>query len=187
MSDTAAMPLPADDVRLVEAFRGGDRGAFEALVRRHQGVVWAVAMRVCRDRAAAEDVSQRAFITAMEHLGELKGAFRPWLLRITANLAKNFRRDHGRLVPTETLPDEASRESGADEQLDAARVSRALREAVLELPDRQREVVTLRIDGQLPFSEIALTLGITENNAKVTFHTATKRLRERLGGLHVPV
>lgn len=187
MSDLAAVAVPSDDVRLVEAFRGGDRAAFEALVRRHQGVVWAVAMRVCRDHAAAEDVSQRAFIAAMEHLDDLKGAFRPWLLRITANLAKNFRRDHARLVPTETLPDEASREPGADERLDAARVAQALRDAVLELPARQREVVTLRIDGQLPFAEIAATLGITENNAKVTFHTATKRLRERLGGLHVDV
>ena len=181
MSEAATVRLvsgqASDDAALVEAFRRGDRGAFETLVRRHQKV-----LRVCQDRVAAEDIAQRAFLTAYERIGELRGSFRPWLLRIAANLAKNHRRDGGRLVPTETLPEDIDHESHPDERLDEARRGQQLREAVLALPDRQREVVTLRIDGQLPFAEIAEALGITENNAKVTFHVATKKLRERLGG-----
>jgi RNA polymerase sigma-70 factor, ECF subfamily len=57
-----------------------------------------------------------------------------------------------------------------------------VREAIAELPDRQREVVLLRIDGGLPFAEIGTALGITENAAKVSFHHGVRRLRERLGG-----
>lgn len=185
MNEPVALRSNPDDVELVQAFRQGDRAAFEALVRRHQSVVWAVALRVCRDKAAAEDVSQRAFINAMERVDDLKGAFRPWLLSITANLAKNHRRDNARLVPTEIVPEHPHDEPGADERLDAARRSQRLREAIDALSIRQREVVMMRIDGQLPFSEIAQTLGITENNAKVTYHTATKRLREQLGGTDV--
>jgi RNA polymerase sigma-70 factor (ECF subfamily) len=48
---------------------------------------------------------------------------------------------------------------------------------VLQLPRGQREVLTLRIDGDLPFAEIAEILGISENNAKVHFHHAVKRLK----------
>jgi RNA polymerase sigma-70 factor (ECF subfamily) len=48
---------------------------------------------------------------------------------------------------------------------------------VLRLPRRQREVLTLRVDAELPFAEIAETLSITENAARVNFHHATQRLR----------
>ncbi|HET9158516.1 MAG TPA: sigma factor-like helix-turn-helix DNA-binding protein, partial [Myxococcaceae bacterium] len=44
-----------------------------------------------------------------------------------------------------------------------------------------REVFALRVDGEMPFAEVAAVLGITENNAKVHFHHAVRRLRERLG------
>ena len=53
-----------------------------------------------------------------------------------------------------------------------------MREAVLQLPRRQREVLTLRIDAGLPFAEVARTLGIDEGNARVHFHHAARRLAE---------
>jgi RNA polymerase sigma-70 factor (ECF subfamily) len=53
---------------------------------------------------------------------------------------------------------------------------------VLALPRRQREVLSLRVDGGLPFRDIAETLGITENNAKVQFHHAVKRLKAQVVG-----
>jgi len=52
-----------------------------------------------------------------------------------------------------------------------------LREAIARLPRRQREVLLLRIDGDLPFAEVAATLGITEVNAKVNFHHAVQKLK----------
>jgi len=62
--------------------------------------------------------------------------------------------------------------------LERAERERLVRASVLSLPRRQREVLTLRIDAELPFREIAEMLGITENNAKVHFHYAVRRLRE---------
>ena len=61
-----------------------------------------------------------------------------------------------------------------------AQAEATTRRAVLRLPRRQREVLTLRIDGGLPFAEVATTLGITEGNAKTHFHYAVKRLREEV-------
>jgi RNA polymerase sigma-70 factor (ECF subfamily) len=69
-------------------------------------------------------------------------------------------------------------EPDAPELLSRAEDARRMRAAVVELPRRQREVLTLRIDGDLPFAEVAKVLGITENNAKVHFHHAVRRLRE---------
>lgn len=177
-----------DDVALVSAFRGGDRAAFETLVRRHQRPVWAIVQRFARDRDAAEDLAQRTFIIALERIGELRGGFRPWVLRIAVNLSKNHVRDTSRLIRAGEEADAVSLaldrpvDPRPDEALDRARLSRTVREAVAELPDRQREVVMLRVDGQLSFAEVGDSLGITENNAKVTYHHAVKRLREKLGG-----
>jgi RNA polymerase sigma-70 factor (ECF subfamily) len=63
------------------------------------------------------------------------------------------------------------------EALEHQERERRLQAAVLGLPRRQREVLTLRVDAGLPFRDIAETLGITENNAKVQFHHAVKRLK----------
>ncbi|HEX8950732.1 MAG TPA: sigma-70 family RNA polymerase sigma factor, partial [Polyangia bacterium] len=75
---------------------------------------------------------------------------------------------------------EASAAPEAHDRLESREQQQALREAVARLPNRQREVLLLRIDGDLPFAEIAETLGITEVNAKVNFHHAVQKLKEWL-------
>jgi RNA polymerase sigma-70 factor (ECF subfamily) len=187
-AELAAVRSEPDDAALVSAFRGGDRASFEKLVRRHQRPVWAIVQRFARDRDAAEDLAQRTFIIALERIAELRGGFRPWLLRIAVNLAKNHVRDTSRLIRAGEEADAVSValarpvDPHPDEALHRARIGQMVREAVAELPDRQREVVLLRVDGQLSFAEVGEALGITENNAKVTYHHAVKRLREKLGG-----
>lgn len=179
----------ADDRELIEDFRRGDRAAFELLVRRHQKVVWAVVRRFTRDGGDVDDLAQRTFIAALEHIGELRGAFRPWLLRIAANLSRNHLRANRRLVPLDLDPVALplrSVETSPEETVDRTQVSGLLRSAIATLSARQRDVVLLRIDGDLPFAEIAETLGITDNNARVTFHTALQALRGRLASVADP-
>ena len=72
-------------------------------------------------------------------------------------------------------------EPAALEGLERAERELRVRRAVLHLPHRQREVLTLRIDAELPFAEIAAALGVTENAAKVSFHHAVRRLRALVG------
>ena len=172
------------DADLLSAFRAGDSRAFEALVRRYQSSVLTIARRFARDRDDAEDLAQRAFINAAGRAGGWRGgSFKSWLFRIVVNLAKNHLRDMARFDRSEDAHERAapSGEAGAHEQLEQAQRQRMVREAIARLPRRQREVLLLRIDGDLPFAEVAAALGITEVNAKVSFHHAVQRLKSWLG------
>jgi RNA polymerase sigma factor (sigma-70 family) len=189
----AAKEAPADEA-LLAAFLVGDDEAFGELVRRNERLVLAVLRRYARTAEDARDLAQRTFLRAFTAARRAlsrdpQGAFpfRRWLTRIAVNLAKNHLRNERRfdravlesLGPAEVAP------VGADELLRAER-ARRLRAEVLLLPRRQREVLTLRIDAELPFAEIADVLGITENAAKVTFHHGSRRLRDVLRGGEAP-
>ncbi len=179
MSDA---PEPSDS-DLLDAFRGGDTRAFEVLVRRYQRPVLSIARRFSADSDDAEDLAQRAFINAAQRAsGWLGGSFKSWLFRIVVNLSKNHVRDNARFDRSEGAQDQeaAPTEADAHARLETAEQQKELRAAIARLPRRQREVLLLRIDGDLPFAEIAQTLGITEVNAKVNFHHAVKRLKSEL-------
>jgi len=169
----------ASDAELLEAFRSGDVKAFEALVRRYQRPVLAIARRFARDSDDAEDLAQRAFINASQRAaGWRGGSFKSWLFRIVVNLAKNHLRDTARFDRSDQPREAAPVQAAAEAQIEAGQQQKALREAVARLPRRQREVLLLRIDGDLPFADIARTLDITEVNAKVNFHHAVQKLKQ---------
>ena len=178
--------LPAStptDAELLDAFRGGDQRAFEVLVRRYQRQVLAIARRFSADNDDAEDLAQRAFINAAQRAGGWRGgSFKSWLFRIVVNLAKNHVRDSSRFDRSEDASEHEAEPTApeAHERLEAREEQQALREAVAKLPKRQREVLLLRIDGDMPFAEVASTLGITEVNAKVNFHHAVQKLKTLL-------
>src|SRR3954471_17623179 len=149
------------DAELLDAFRAGDTRAFEALVRRYQKPVLSIARRFARDPDDAEDLAQRAFINAAERAGGWRGgSFKSWLFRIVVNLAKNHVRDTSRFDPSEEAREReaAPVEPLAQAHLEADEQRKQLREAIARLPKRQREVLLLRIDGDLPFAEVATTL-----------------------------
>ena len=165
----------ADDGALVAAHNSGDERAFAMIVRRYQRPVYRMALRWSRDPDEADELAQRTFLRLLDHIGVFQGSqLKSYLFRITANLCKNHLRDRARLVmglPVEpvTMPGDGAVEYEEERAI--------LRRLMQKLPCRQRQVVTLRIDGDLPFSEVAAVLGITENSAKVNFHHALKHLR----------
>lgn len=180
-------PVPSewDDQSLVELFRRGDRVAFEILVRRHRAFVVGIAQRMVKDSEAAQDLAQNTFLNVFERIDQLQGHFRPWLRRIVTNLSRNYLRDAALRQERYGLAvcEPASSRTDAGDALDLARFVRQIRSARAALPERQRTVFVLRIEQDLPFSEVAALLGITPNNAKVTYHYAVKRLRWRLRGV----
>src|SRR5437667_942042 len=124
--DSSGQPMPLEepsDADLVTRARGGDRPAFEALVRRYQKPLYFLCLRYVRDHDSASDLTQRAFIRALEKMDELREAhiFRSWLFRIGANLALNHLRDHARFVEEETpAVEEAPITPEAQTRLEAA-------------------------------------------------------------------
>jgi RNA polymerase sigma-70 factor (ECF subfamily) len=186
----AGAPTDAD---LLAEFHAGREEAFSELVRRHQAAVRAVVRRYAEHADDVLDLAQRAFLRALEAsrrapvLGLWRTQpFHALLLRTAVNLGKNHARDarRWRRAPLEALDGFGS---GALEATGTARLERLdrqrmLREAVLQLPRRQREVLTLRIDAELSFAEIARVLDTSENNAKVHFHHASRRLARLVAG-----
>ena len=173
----------AEDLALLRAFVGGDDAAFEELARRHGRLVPGLVRRYARDREEARDLAQQVFLRAVQATerassrGELH--VRGWLAQIALNLAKNARRDSVRrteayLAHALEPPPPQAMVADADAALGQAARERQVKMAVLRLPRRQREVLTLRIDGGLTFQEVAEALGIAEGNARVQFHKAVR-------------
>lgn len=180
----AAATDPSDEA-LCRAFLAGDEAAFGALVERHRALVFALMRRYTARSEDAADLAQQAFLRALEASRRVfarwspsgPAPFRAWLIRIALNLAKNHARQGRRWLHAVELPDTEAPGESAHEALERGERERQVRAAVLALPRRQREVLTLRVDAGLGFRDIAETLGITETNAKVNFHHAVKRLR----------
>jgi RNA polymerase sigma-70 factor, ECF subfamily len=172
------------DAAVVERVRGGERAAFDQLVRRHQRGIFYLTLRYLKSDADAKDVTQRAFVRAYESLGSFRGQsrFRSWLYRIAINLSLNHLRDHRREVASEIREDAMVSEPVGAGDLIAGERAAALREAVTRLPPKQRLVIELRVFDELPFREVAELAGCSENAAKVNFHHAVKRLRALITG-----
>ena len=166
----------ADDGDLIAAHRSGDPKAFSQIVNRYQRQIHRLTLRWARDADEADELTQRTFLRLLAHIDDFQGnQLKSYLFRIAANLCKNHLRDRTRLVFGLSI--EPTTPTIEGEALEKKELRLLLRKLMTQLPTRQRQVVTLRIDGELPFSEVARTLGITENSAKVNFHHAVKRLR----------
>jgi RNA polymerase sigma-70 factor (ECF subfamily) len=172
---------PPDDADVARAAQAGDVEAYAELVRRHQRIALRVAYVICGGSGEAEDAVQEACVKAYFALRRFDGrtSFRPWLLRIVANEAKNRRRAAGRRRRYELYIDPAS--GGAAPSPEAAVIADAEREelaaAVAALPDRLRDVVTCRYLLALSESETATALGIAPGTAKSRASRGLERLR----------
>ncbi len=174
------------DRELAERFRGGDRAAFDLLVRRHQKGMFRLVRRYVRSDADAADVSQLAFVRAFRGLAAFRGAasVRSWLYRIAINCALSWLRDHRREQPAELLDDVLLDANPAPAGLMGQQEHAQLRDAIAQLPPKQKLVLELRVFDDLSFKEVAELADCSENTAKVNFHYAVKRLRDILGRDH---
>ncbi len=185
----ATSTLTSDpDRELAERFRGGERTAFDQLVRRHQKGLWHLVRRYVKRDADASDVTQLAFVRAFRGLAAFRGAasVRSWLYRIAINCALSWLRDHRREEPTEIADDALVAMNPAQANLLDGEQGVRLRRAIEQLPPKQKLVLELRVFDDLSFKEVAELADCTENTAKVNFHYAVKRLRDILGSADAP-
>jgi len=179
---------PSEDTDLVERAQRGDSDAYGELVRRYQGLAMRTAYVITGTTAEAEDAAQDGFTKAYFAIGRFRtGApFRPWLLRIVANEAKNRRKAAGRR-PTVDLSVAEERPSG-DTALspEAAALAGERRELVLSalrgLREEDRLVIACRYFLELSEAEMAETLGVARGTVKSRLSRALVRLRELTAG-----
>ncbi len=167
--------------------RDGDRDSYRKLVERYQEVAFRTAYVVTRSAADAEDAAQEAFVKAYLQLDRYDpGApFRPWLLTIVANEARNRRRAEGRRLVYESR---AARQAALDHMVpspEAAAVqseaANQLLTAINRLPERERLIVGLRYFLELSEEETAHVAGIPRGTVKSRLSRALKRLRQAMG------
>jgi RNA polymerase sigma-70 factor (ECF subfamily) len=177
---------PLDEDELIERAKRGDASAYEALVRAHQGIAFRTAFLIARDPADAEEAAQDGFVKAYRALGRFRpGApFRPWLLQIVANEARNRRRSAGRRanlalrLADEARPGDAVPSPEA-ELLSADRRAELLA-AVEALRDEERLVVSCRFFLGLSEDETAETLGLKLGTVKSRTSRALAQLRQEV-------
>lgn len=173
------------------AARDGDAKATDALCRQLRPHLYRVAYAWLQDADEADDVAQETLVRALleKFWWKTPKNIRAWMSKVAQNLARNKARNRKRRHEILHQADALSLQargalSGADktslEKLLSAETKLRTEKVLSQLPRRQREVATLRLYGQLSFAEIGDALGVREDNARVVFGQAKKRLEIHL-------
>jgi RNA polymerase sigma-70 factor, ECF subfamily len=175
----------ADDASLLAASAANNPAAFRILVDRHLGVALAVARRMLRDEAEAEDIAQEAMLrlwrgAASFDLAALgTGGVRPWLRRVVSNLCIDRIRVSRRTDVTDEVPEQiepATQVLGLTDAELAARVDQALQ----RLPERQRLALTLFHYQGLSQLEVGEALGVSDEAVESLLARARRSLKADL-------
>ena len=168
------------DNALVDAVIAGDDSAFDELVLKYQRQLAALVARITGNPGEAADVVQKVFLKAYTKLSGFKrlSTFKTWLFSIAINLSRNALRQKKRWgIPQDIEDVNPKVDDDQDENLIRKQRRLRLNHALENLPPKQKSVVVLRIYEELSFAQIAESVGITENAAKVNFHHAVKSLK----------
>jgi RNA polymerase sigma-70 factor (ECF subfamily) len=184
---------PERETDLIERARHGDVSAFEALVRAHQAIAFRTAWIASGGADDAEDAAQEGFMKAFAALPRFRpdAPFRPWLLTIVANEARNLRRSANRRralalrAPASTDGDVTSVPS-PEAAILATERRQALLDALGRLPDADREVITYRYLLELSEAETAAALDVPVGTAKSRLSRALNRLRATMPMAEAP-
>jgi RNA polymerase sigma factor (sigma-70 family) len=178
---------PPTEEELVERARGGDSTAFTLLVRDHEEIAFRTAYLITRNASDAEDAAQVGLTKAWRALPRFRrGApFRPWLLAIVANEARNRRRGEGRreglfLRAAREVPsrDEAPSPEGS---VIAAEERAELLAALERLSEDDRLIVSCRYLLDLGEEETGKVLSLRRGTVKSRTSRALERLRAQMG------
>ena len=171
-----------EDGRNVDLVLAGDTAAFSKLVQRWQAPLINMAWRFCRDREHAEDMAQEAFLRAYRNLGRWRrdAAFSTWLFALAINLYRSeLKRIPAIMLALDEIaepPDSRVHHTG----LEDAQQAEMLRRAVLALPGKYRDAVTLYYFHEESVHSAALSLGIPEGTLKVRLHRGRELLRKKM-------
>jgi RNA polymerase sigma-70 factor (ECF subfamily) len=166
------MSFERSEADLVRAAKGGDGSAFAELVRPEYSVAFRLAYGLLHDVDEAEDAVQEAALNSWRKLGNLRegSRLRPWFLAIVANQCRSFKRSRRWSAVGTGRVDDAAATVDVAAALD-------LRRALVRLGHDERLVLVLRYYLDMPFEEIASTLGISPKAARSRVERAVNRLR----------
>jgi len=193
MTEEMATEIGDPDVQLMLRFKDGDAQAFEQLFVRHTRAMINFAYRFVRNREAAEELAQEVFLRVYEAAAgyQAQARFTTWLYRIATNVCLNevrkpcYREGH---FPAKSDPprDSDARLSDRsvpmepDRNLERQAIARALRQALDQIPEKQRVAFFLNKYQELSYAEVAEVMKLSEKAVKSLIHRAKETLAERL-------
>lgn len=175
------------DEELIREVQLGSPSALEVLLRRHYKLVFAYIYRCLGDYHAAYDLTQETLIKLVRaiHTLEQGERFKPWLLRIALNTCRDYMRSGSYKAGRQAVEYQEGLGGGdagrdvvplADKQADRA----AIAEAMLELPDYQREAIILRFYHDMKIKAIAGLTAVSEPTVKSRLQQGLAKLRKKL-------
>ncbi|HEX6645427.1 MAG TPA: sigma-70 family RNA polymerase sigma factor [Gemmatimonadales bacterium] len=173
------------DADLARKAASGDGEAFGALVDRHAPAVRRAALALLGNEPDADDAAQDGLLAAWRAIGRYDEArpFRPWLMRIVLNAARDLRRRAVVRRADELSPTLPAGGAGPDRETDRALIREKVAAALAGLPERQRLAVTMFDADGYPHAEIAEALGVPEGTVRSDVFHARRALRAALGSL----
>src|SRR5258706_1012930 len=192
MKDTLTRPTTVErsEGEAIARARRGDAGAFEYLYKAHCRHVYSLCLRMIRNPAEAEDLTQQTFLQVFRKIGTFRGesGFSTWLHRITVNIVlMHLRRHKPAEIPVEDLVRHSSSgegplEDGSDNSMLGAIDRLNLMRAIRKLPAGYKKLFLMHDVIGYEHSEIAGLLGCSIGCSKSQVHKARKRLRRLLLG-----
>lgn len=178
----------AEDVALIDRYLKGDHSAFDDLMRAHEDRVFAICLRMLRDREAALDVTQETFLTLFRKADRYKAeaAFSTWLYRVTMNACYDYLRRTKRRK-ADALPEgHDPADPRAADPLESAEVRPDIEAALGQISEEFRSAVVL-VDLQgLAIDQTAEILGVPSGTVKSRVYRGRRQLAELLGNLSPP-
>ena len=176
------------EAEAIERAKQGDEEAFEALYHLHKRRVYSLCLRMTANTAAAEDLTQEAFLQLFRKIGTFRGesAFSTWLHRMAVNVVLMQLRKKGLTLVSleetmETEEESPKKEPGAEDVRLAGSLNRLqLEQAIGDLPPGYRMVFLLHDVEGYEHNEIAEMVGCSIGNSKSQLHKARMKLRELL-------
>jgi RNA polymerase sigma-70 factor (ECF subfamily) len=179
---------------LVEAFREGKPGAFDAIVRTHQDRVYAFCLRMLADREDALDTAQEVFLSAYRNMAGFRGeaSLSTWLLRIAANRSLNRIRQRATRAAREVMSIEPQEDGDSpfqppgreedrpDRMMESRETRKILEAAIANLDEDSRMLVLLSDVEGFSYEELSEAVGIPLGTVKSRLHRARMALRKML-------
>ena len=171
-----------DDAGLLARASAGDAQAFRGLVDRHLPTVLAIARRMLRDDAEAEDVAQETLLRLWRNAGALElgeGGVRPWLRRVVSNLSIDRVRARRNTTVTDAVPEEIE-PANQVRQIAERELGQRVDAALKSLPERQRLALTLFHYEGMSQIEVGEAMGISDEAVESLLARARRALKVTL-------
>lgn len=176
----AGMDAPDERARTVAAAKAGDRAAFDCLMRRHERLVLATALRLLGNLADAQDAAQEVFLKLHRNLAkvEASGNLSGWLYRVTVNVCRDQRRRKPEAVAADEINELAAPAPDPQQALADAERRRALELSLRRLSPKERAALVLRDLEGLSTEEVAVALGSSEATVRSQISKARVKVKK---------